>query len=213
MLRIILLILFLSSISLATINDNGQRQWFLLDTTDSVTDFRAWTLLNSTDSVSSFEGGTWNITNIAGTISLPTGAATSALQTTGNASLSSIDAGVPAGLGRTTATNSMPVVLPSDQYSANSGTPTQTSISCGTSSTTLLAASTATVFVSIRNPTTSTQTVWINITGAAAVAAAPSIDLAPGSEADYFMGENSFLPTALLTCIASTASTVTLVYK
>lgn len=36
------------------------------------------------------QSGTWNITNISGTISLPTGAATSALQTTGNTSLASI---------------------------------------------------------------------------------------------------------------------------
>lgn len=37
------------------------------------------------------QSGTWNINNISGTISLPTGAATSALQTTGNASLSTIE--------------------------------------------------------------------------------------------------------------------------
>ena len=37
------------------------------------------------------QSGAWNITNITGTVSLPTGAATSALQTTGNSSLGSID--------------------------------------------------------------------------------------------------------------------------
>lgn len=37
------------------------------------------------------QSGTWNVTNISGTVSLPTGASTSALQTTGNASLSSVD--------------------------------------------------------------------------------------------------------------------------
>ena len=36
--------------------------------------------------------GVWNINNISGTVSLPTGAATSALQTTGNASLATIAA-------------------------------------------------------------------------------------------------------------------------
>lgn len=41
------------------------------------------------------QSGTWNITNISGTVSLPTGASTSALQTTGNSSLSSIDAKTP----------------------------------------------------------------------------------------------------------------------
>lgn len=37
------------------------------------------------------QSGTWNITNVSGTVSLPTGASTSALQTTGNTSLASID--------------------------------------------------------------------------------------------------------------------------
>lgn len=39
----------------------------------------------------STQSGAWNITNITGTISLPTGAATSAKQDTGNTSLGSID--------------------------------------------------------------------------------------------------------------------------
>lgn len=39
----------------------------------------------------SSQSGTWNITNVSGTVSLPTGAATSANQTTANSSLSSID--------------------------------------------------------------------------------------------------------------------------
>lgn len=37
------------------------------------------------------QSGTWNITNISGTISLPTGASTSALQTTGNTALTTIN--------------------------------------------------------------------------------------------------------------------------
>lgn len=56
-----------------------------------------------------------SITNITGTISLPTGASTSALQTTGNSSLASIDAGIPAALGAATTANSMPVNIASDQ--------------------------------------------------------------------------------------------------
>lgn len=47
-------------------------------------------------SVNAVQSGTWNINNISGTISLPTGASTSALQTTGNTSLSSIDSKTPA---------------------------------------------------------------------------------------------------------------------
>lgn len=41
--------------------------------------------------VAATQSGTWSITNVSGTVSLPTGASTSALQTTGNTSLSSID--------------------------------------------------------------------------------------------------------------------------
>lgn len=61
------------------------------------------------------QSGTWNINDISGTISLPTGASTSANQATIIASLSSIDAGIPAGLGQTTMSASMPVVIASDQ--------------------------------------------------------------------------------------------------
>lgn len=57
----------------------------------------------------------FNINNISGTVSLPTGASTSALQTTGNSSLASIDAGIPNALGAATTANSMPVNIASDQ--------------------------------------------------------------------------------------------------
>ena len=57
--------------------------------------------------VAATQDGTWNVTNISGTISLPTGAATSALQTTGNNSLSSIDGKLPA----LTVKNAVPVAL------------------------------------------------------------------------------------------------------
>lgn len=60
------------------------------------------------------QSGTWNITNVSGTVSLPTGASTSALQTTGNNSLSSID-GKLATLGQKTMTGSEPIVIASDQ--------------------------------------------------------------------------------------------------
>jgi hypothetical protein len=68
-------------------------------------------------SLSTLPTGTNNIgslTNITGTISLPTGAATAANQTTGNTSLSSIDSKTPA-LGQALATASVPVVLPAAQ--------------------------------------------------------------------------------------------------
>jgi hypothetical protein len=63
------------------------------------------------------QSGAWNITNISGTVSLPTGASTSALQTTGNTSLSNIDTKTPA-LGQALAAASIPVVLPAVQLTA-----------------------------------------------------------------------------------------------
>lgn len=56
------------------------------------------------------QSGTWNITNVTGTVSLPTGAATSAAQTTGNTSLASIDTKFPA--------QSLPGLLPVDTLAA-----------------------------------------------------------------------------------------------
>lgn len=64
--------------------------------------------------VAATQSGTWNITDISGTVSLPTGAATSALQTTGNSSLSSID-GKLGSLGQKAMAGSAPVVIASDQ--------------------------------------------------------------------------------------------------
>lgn len=75
------------------------RTWTLLNSTDSVnavqsgtwTTGRTWTLSNGTDSIAAVQSGTWNITNISGTISLPTGAATSANQSTEITSLQLLD--------------------------------------------------------------------------------------------------------------------------
>jgi hypothetical protein len=64
--------------------------------------------------VSANQSGTWNINNITGTVSLPTGAATSALQTTGNSSLASIDGKLPT-LGQKTMAGSVPVAIASNQ--------------------------------------------------------------------------------------------------
>lgn len=64
--------------------------------------------------VSAAQSGTWNVTNISGTVSLPTGASTSAKQDTGNTSLSSIDGKIPA-LGQALAAGSVPIVLTASQ--------------------------------------------------------------------------------------------------
>ena len=64
--------------------------------------------------VTANQGGTWNINNVSGTVSLPSGASTSALQTSGNASLTSID-GKLNSLGQKAAVGSVPVVIANDQ--------------------------------------------------------------------------------------------------
>lgn len=64
--------------------------------------------------VTANQSGVWNIQDITGSISLPTGASTSALQLTANTSLSSID-GKLNSLGQKTMAGSTPVVLSSDQ--------------------------------------------------------------------------------------------------
>lgn len=99
------------------------RTWTLLNTTDSVnavqsgtwTAGRTWVLSSGTDSVAAAQSGVWNITNITGTVSLPTGASTAANQSSQISLLTAIDAGIPVALGSTVSANSMPVVLPTDQ--------------------------------------------------------------------------------------------------
>lgn len=94
----------------------------------------------------------------------------------------------------------------------NLGTVTSGSVSCALTSTTLLAAGTAIMFLSIRNPTTSTATVWIRFDGSAASASAPSIDLPPGAEATFFAYGTSFLPGSQFNCISGGAAASTLGY-
>lgn len=95
------------------------------------------------------------------------------------------------------------------------GTVTFVSVSCLTTSTTFLAAGTATMFLSIRNPTTALTTVWIRFDGSAATAAAPSIDLPPGAEWTGFAYGTSWLPTSQFNCISggAAASTLSGAYK
>lgn len=75
---------------------------------------RTWVIASGTDSVSAVQSGTWNINNVSGTVSLPTGASSAALQTTGNTTLSTINGKVPS-LGQATMANSTPVAIASNQ--------------------------------------------------------------------------------------------------
>ena len=89
------------------------------------------------------------------------------------------------------------------------GTPTQTSVSCGVGSTTLLAAAAATQFLLIKVPASATVPVWFNFAGAAAVAAPPSVDLAAGASITW----TAFVPSSQINCLATSATTVTVTYK
>lgn len=51
---------------------------------------------DGTGQVNANQGGTWNLNNVAGVISLPSGASTSALQTAGNTTLTNIEAFIAA---------------------------------------------------------------------------------------------------------------------
>lgn len=140
------------------------------------------------------QSGVWNLTNISGTVSLPTGASTSALQTTGNTSLSSMDAKTPA-LGQALAAASSPVVLTAAQVTTltplstvavtqsgtwsvgpATGTLTDRSGTAQATSTQIAASNATRKYFFIQN--TGAKTLWFNFT-TAAVAASPSIRLLP----------------------------------
>lgn len=87
---------------------------------------------SASDSVAAVQSGTWNINNVSGTVSLPAGAATSADQATGNASLSSID-GKLNSLGQKAMAASAPVVIASDQ----SAIPVSGTVTVGTEAATV----------------------------------------------------------------------------
>ncbi len=101
--------------------------------------------------VAATQSGTWNITNISGTVSLPTGAATSALQTTGNTSLATIATNTPA-LGQAVMASSSPVVIASNQSSI----PVTVSTAPGRSSVLL--------FNNINSSTNITTSAYVQIT-------------------------------------------------
>ena len=106
------------------------------------------------------QSGTWNINNISGTISLPTGAATAANQTTGNSSLSTIatntgtiatntgtivtnTTGIATAANQTTGNSSLATIATNTGTIATNTTPgstgTLSTVACSTSSVTVLA--------------------------------------------------------------------------
>jgi len=89
------------------------------------------------------------------------------------------------------------------------GVPTQVTVTCGASSTTLLAAGLAKNMVRVAVPAGGV-TVWFNWAGAAATAAPPS-DPIPAGTAVWWV---DFVPSTAITCIAASGTqAVTLVYQ
>lgn len=93
-----------------------------------------------------------------------------------------------------------------------SGTPVQTSASCGIISTAALSASLVTTFVMVQNPSSSTASVWFDFSGNAAIAAPPSIEVKPGGSIDW-SPVNGFVPTSAINCITTITASVAIAYK
>src|SRR5271166_579094 len=88
---------------------------------------RTWTLSSGTDSVAAVQSGAWNINNISGTVSLPTGASTSANQTNASQKTQVVDGSgnVWGPVATITGTNYQPVVLAASGVTG-SAVPTRT---------------------------------------------------------------------------------------
>jgi hypothetical protein len=108
-------------------------------------------------------------------------------------------------------TNSGSVTVASPP-AGNSGTPTQTTGTCGTTSGTILAAASATTSETFHLASTAANPVWLNFAGATATQAAPNFDLQPGGSIT-FTASGGLLPTSAITCIASASTSVSEIFK
>lgn len=109
----------LPPVSVAGVDGGGLKRHILTDVNGSLiagisgTVPVSGTFWQANQPVTAGQTGTWNINNVSGTVSLPTGAATLAGQTAGNASLTSIDSKLFKG--QTLGSSSLAVVIASDQ--------------------------------------------------------------------------------------------------
>lgn len=201
----------------------------LLDLTNgtqvtSVNNFPATQPVSGT--VAATQSGTWNITNISGTVSLPTGAATAANQsteitslatiatnttgvstaanqTTGNTSLASILANQTNGT-QTTALLAGTAVIGTAIIEPRNGTLTDgsgTTSGTPSTSTQIFAANSSRRYLLIENVST-TATIWINFTSAA-TAANGSYTLLPGGS---IVQETGFVSTEVVNVLSTVAS-------
>lgn len=103
----------------------------------------------------------------------------------------------------------MPVTLAGG---GSAGTPTQTSVSVGTSSALLLAASAATSFLKVSVPLNAANGIWVRWDNGVATQAPAAEYIAPGASASW-VKSTGFLPTSQINAIASAAVAVTLIYN
>lgn len=100
------------------------RTWSLSSSTDSVsaiavqsgawTAGRTWVASSATDSIAASQSGVWNINNVSGVVSLPTGASTESTLLSVSGFSASINSKLNT-LGQKTMANSTPIVISSDQ--------------------------------------------------------------------------------------------------
>lgn len=109
-------------------------------------------------------------------------------------------------------TNSTSTVTGTVTLTPNTGTPTQSAVSCLSSNTSLLAAAAAAKFILVQVPANAGTSVWFNVAGASATAATPNIQLPPG--ASIVWKSDGFLPTSAINCISTTGTvSVSVTYK
>lgn len=134
--------------------------------------------------VAATQSGVWNITNISGTVSLPTGAATSANQSTANTSLSTIatnTGNIPA-QGQTTMSASTPVAIASDQTPVATKAPVNgtASFSSGTATTTAATVSAPSDTVEVMIEAIDTNTANLRFEFGGTCSSTAGIQLQPG---------------------------------
>ena len=94
----------------------------------------------------------------------------------------------------------------------NSGALTQASVTVGTTSTAVLAASTAANFIKLCVAQSAASGVWVRWDGGAATQAAPAEYMPPG-QCDTWVKSTGFLPTSAINAIAPSSVAVSLIYN
>ena len=126
----------------------------------------------TTNLVAAKQNGTWNVTNVSGTVALPTGAATAAKQPAlGTAGTASADVITVQGIASAVA---IPVTYATATRTSRSGT-----VTTGGTAQQLMAANSSRKGWCLQNNNT-TGNIWFDETGGTAVATQPSIKLYPG---------------------------------